>query len=296
MVERKLFSPIHILTLVANGISILIGIFITILYIKCKPLHNYVCYNKLTINLILLLNNLIRIIPLYLSGDNFSKYIQGFLLIFLDKLFLIILTIQIIIQYIGIMHTIFYYSHQKIIFLIGYLISIIISLILASIFITDGVSRKDDKLYYYGNNKGDFKKIMDTIYDGILLFINVVLIIIILINSFISKQRATSEDQFNNYEYNFIQSLIKFFVNAITYVISFLINFSQISGFSDFAYLLNFIIVDIFYCFNKIILREMRYLFCKNKYKDEIDENTYKKTNTFNEYSIDSSFEDEDDD
>ena len=40
----------------------------------------------------------------------------------------------------------------------------------------------------------------------------------------------------------------------------------------------------------------MRYLFCKNKYKDEIDENTYKKTNTFNEYSIDSSFEDEDDD
>ena len=119
--DRKLYSPVHIATLTVNGIGILLGIFITIFYISCKVLHTYPCYNKLTVNLIILVDNIIRVIPLaYILKDgddyNFLKYGQAFLLIFFDKFFLIILTNQILIQYFRIVQTNFILIIKKNIF------------------------------------------------------------------------------------------------------------------------------------------------------------------------------------
>ena len=148
----ELYSPAHIATLVVNGIAILLGIFITIFYIICKVLHTYPCYNKLTVNLIILVDNIIRIIPLALyENDNlndFLKNAQAFLLIFFDKFFLIILTNQIVIQYFGIMQTNFYFNNEKKIFIFGTILSAIISIALAWIFIIGGYEYKKDKLYY----------------------------------------------------------------------------------------------------------------------------------------------------
>ena len=265
----ELYSPAHIATLVVNGIAILLGIFITIFYIICKVLHTYPCYNKLTVNLIILVDNIIRIIPLALYENDdlnsFLKNAQAFLLIFFDKFFLIILSNQIVIQYLGIMHTNFYFEKEKKIFIFGTILSAIISIALAWIFIIGGYEYKKDKLYYYGRNDLGYKKVIDTVYYSILLAVNVFCLIIIIINSSVWNKKSKSEGMENiYYEHNFIQSLLKFIVNTLTYVVSFLIIYRTISGYgiTDLVYLLSCLIVNIVYCVNKVVLKEFYKKFC----------------------------------
>ena len=269
--KGELFSPAHKATIAVNVIAILLGIFITIFYIICKVLHTYPCYNKLTVNLIILVDNIIRVIPLaYILKDgddyNFLKYAQAFLLIFFDKFFLIILTNQILIQYFGIMHTNFYFDNEKKIFFIGTGLSAIISIILAAVFIKiGGYVYKEDDLYYYGDNKLSSKITTDTIYYSILLVINVFCLVIIIINSSKWNKKSKKEGMENiYYEHNFIQSLLKFIVNTLTYVVSFLIIYRTISGYgiTDLVYLISCLIVNIVYCVNKVVLKEFYKKFC----------------------------------
>ena len=271
----EMFTPKHVLTIVINGLIILICLIVTILYIKCKALHTYPCYNKLTVNLIILVNNIFRVIPFQLYRDNignFPKGLQAFILIFTDKFYLIILTNQIVIQYFGIMLTNFYFQNEKKIFIYGTILSAIISLIIAGIFIKDGFEDKRDKLYYYGISGLTYKIIMDTIYNGILLTINVVSLTIIIINSAIRSKIAKSSGVGNsNYEYNFTQALIKFIVNAITYVIAFLIIYRALSGsdLTDFVYLIGCLIVEVAYCFNRAVIREICKICCCKRYEED---------------------------
>ena len=270
-----MFTPKHVLTIVINGLIILICLIVTILYIKCKALHTYPCYNKLTVNLIILVNNIFRVIPFQLYRDNIGKFpkgLQAFILIFTDKFYLIILTNQIVIQYFGIMLTNFYFQNEKKIFIYGTILSAIISLIIAGIFIKDGFEDKRDKLYYYGISGLTYKIIMDTIYNGILLTINVVSLTIIIINSAIRSKIAKSSGVGNsNYEYNFNQALIKFIVNAITYVIAFLIIYRALSGsdLTDFVYLIGCLIVEVAYCFNRAVIREICKICCCKRYEED---------------------------
>ena len=283
-----MFTPKHVLTIVINGLIILICLIVTILYIKCKALHTYPCYNKLTVNLIILVNNIFRVIPFQLYRDNIGKFpkgLQAFILIFTDKFYLIILTNQIVIQYFGIMLTNFYFKNEKKIFIYGTILSAIISLIIAGIFIKDGFEEKRDKLYYYGISGLTYKIIMDTIYNGILLTINVVSLTIIIINSAIRSKIAKSSGVGNsNYEYNFTQALIKFIVNAITYVIAFLIIYRALSGsdLTDFVYLIGCLIVEVAYCFNRAVIREIcKICFCKRYEEDQEGILAPLRTNTF---------------
>jgi hypothetical protein len=284
----EMFTPKHVLTIVINGLIILICLIVTILYIKCKALHTYPCYNKLTVNLIILVNNIFRVIPFQLYKENIGKFpkgLQAFILIFTDKFYLIILTNQIVIQYFGIMLTNFYFKNEKKIFIYGTILSAIISLIIAGIFIKDGVEEKRDKLYYYGISGLTYKIIMDTIYNGILLTINVVSLTIIIINSAIRSKIAKSSGVGNsNYEYNFTQALIKFIVNAITYVIAFLIIYRALSGsdLTDFLYLIGCLIVEVAYCFNRAVIREIcKICCCKRLVEDQESILARLRTNTF---------------
>jgi hypothetical protein len=285
----ELFTPKHILTIVTNGIIILIGLIVTFLYIKCKALHTYPCYNKLAINLILLTNNILRVIPLAMFDESigsFLKNAQASLVIFTDKFYLIILTNQIVIQYLGIMHTNFYFKKEKQIFIYGTILSAMIAIVLAGIFIREGYVYKKDILYYYGDNNKTYKKIIDTIYNGLLLFINVISLIIIIINSSIRSKLAKSSGMGNtNYEHNFTQALIKFIVNAITYIIAFLIIYRTISGYdiTDFVYLVGCLIVEIAYCFNKAVIKEICKLFSCQKNEEDRESGPLLKTNTFGE-------------
>ena len=271
----EMFTPKHVLTIVINGLIILICLIVTILYIKCKALHTYPCYNKLTVNLIILVNNIFRVIPFQLYRENIGKFpkgLQAFILIFTDKFYLIILTNQIVIQYFGIMLTNFYFKNEKKIFIYGTILSAIISLIIAGVFIKDGFEDKRDKLYYYGISGLTYKIIMDTIYNGILLTINVVSLTIIIINSAIRSKIAKSSGVGNsNYEYNFTQALIKFIVNAITYVIAFLIIYRALSGsdLTDFVYLIGCLIVEVAYCFNRAVIREICKICCCKRYEED---------------------------
>ena len=301
--KGELFSPAHKATIAVNVIAILLGIFITIFYIICKALHTYPCYNKLTVNLIILVDNIIRVIPLaYILKDgddyNFLKYGQAFLLIFFDKFFLIILTNQILIQYFGIMHTNFYFDNEKKIFFIGTGLSAIISIILAAVFIKiGGYVYKEDDLYYYGDNKLSSKITTDTIYYSILLVINVFCLVIIIINSSKWNKKSKKEGMENiYYEHNFIQSLLKFIVNTLTYVISFLIIYRCLSGYgiTDLIYLINCLIVNIVYCFNKVVIKEFCKRFCCFIYKNyNINDTNIHRITTYGDTDDDN---DDDDD
>ena len=141
------------------------------------------------------------------------------------------------------MHTNFYFDNEKKIFFIGTGLSAIISIILAAVFIKiGGYVYKEDDLYYYGDNKLSSKITTDTIYYSILLVINVFCLVIIIINSSKWNKKSKKEGMENiYYEHNFIQSLLKFIVNTLTYVISFLIIYRCLSGYgiTDLIYLIN---------------------------------------------------------
>ena len=163
------------------------------------------------------------------------------------------------------MHTNFYFEKEKKIFIFGTILSAIISIALAWIFIIGGYEYKKDKLYYYGRNDLGYKKVIDTVYYSILLAVNLFCLIIIIINSSVWNKKSKSEGMENiYYEHNFIQSLLKFIVNTLTYVVSFLIIYRTISGYgiTDLVYLLSCLIVNIVYCVNKVVLEEFYKKFC----------------------------------
>ena len=97
---------------ILNGFMIAIGLYLLFLYIKSKDFHTYSCYNIIIMSLIILLDNIIRIIPVK-SWPVFFHYFQAFLLVFFDKMILSILSMQIIVIYIGIIKTEIYEKNEK---------------------------------------------------------------------------------------------------------------------------------------------------------------------------------------
>ena len=117
---KIVFTPIIIATIVMNYLIILIVVYLVFLYIKSKELHSFSSAYILILSIAILIDNILRIIPVGEKSNEASKYTQALFLTSLDKYILLALTTQVFIIYLGIMKTNFYYNHKKKIFFITF--------------------------------------------------------------------------------------------------------------------------------------------------------------------------------
>ena len=263
----------YISLIILNIFTIIFSLYLFFLFIKSKSFHTYPCYNIIIFSLIILLDNILRIIPL--SDDNEKKsvmeYIVAFLLVFFDKLILATLATQAFIFYLGVVKTKFYYDHEKAIFIIPFIINLIICNAITAIYIVVyGIYKSEKKLYYYcGGSERKGKKITDTIFDTFYFVLNLFCIIFLII--FISNKKNQADSgkiEDFDYKHNLIRIILLFLLNLATFLESYLIIYGKLTGLTaDLVYLPTCFLIDIYNSFNKIVLIETMKIFCKKKYE-----------------------------
>jgi len=289
-------DAIDIVTYIFTVFVILISFYLVFLYLKSKEFHKIQCYNIIIISIIVLLDNILRIIPMDIY---ILRHIQAFLLTFLDKLLLTTITCQALTLYFGVCHTKLYYKREKIIFIISSLIGLLTSIILSTLFIIIGNSEKgeggitnydNESIYFYVIDT-DFKTIVDSIFNGIFLLFNLFFSIVLLI--FIAKKQKQAsigiiEDL--DYGHHNLRIILMFLINSFMFVESYLITFDKIpDDFIELIYIVSCFLVDLYYTINKIIIEETMKIFCKNLYKKKHPEIIKQRT-------IDIGVADDDDD
>ena len=157
---------------ILNVLMILIGLYLIFLYLKSKDFQTYSTFNILIMSLTILLDNIVRIIPLK-SAPDFFHYLQAFLLVLCDKMILSFLSMQIVVIYIAIIWMETYYKNEKKIFIIGTIICFAISAIITTlfVFIPEKLYEDDHTTYYYCDDWNG-KRIIDVTYIGILMSAN----------------------------------------------------------------------------------------------------------------------------
>ena len=185
-------DAIKIITYIINSLIILVSLLLIFLYIKSRVFHQYQCYNILILSIIIFFDNILRIIPMNVLV---LRHIQAFLLTFFDKLILTTITSQALILYLGVCQTKVYFTKEKLIFCLSLILGILISFILALLYIIiansqqgeGGITNYEDTSIYFYTIDTDFKSISDTIFNGIFLLFNLYYSIILLI--YIAKKR-----------------------------------------------------------------------------------------------------------
>ena len=269
-----------------NGVMILIGIYLAFLFIKSKALHTYSCYNIAIMSGTILLDNIIRIIPTQ-SLHYSCQYAQAFFLVLFDKMIVTILSMQIIVVYIGIIKTEVYEKKQKIIFIIGTLSCLLISGVLASIFVfsPSKLDYNETNNYYYCDTKWEPKKYIETVLNGILLGVNFFCSVVVLAHYVKKKKEAESgaiEDL--GYKQKCIRFLILFFINILMIVEQFLIVYKKLNDIglnTDLVYLISCLVIDLCYSINDIVVKETLRIICRKKQTNINDSTTFIKMNTY---------------
>ena len=288
----------------------LITFYLVILYIKGKAFHTYSCYNIIFMSIVILLECILQLIPSGFGKDGEYEgweFVIGFLRNFFAKLIISILSMQVIILYIGIIHTDYYYLHEKSIFIIGFIVCLIISGVLGGIYASIRWVKNKDGIYIYDENdendesediivRKKTKQIIEIIFSIILFIANVFCFIVVLTHiSKKSKQAKAGLIEDLGYKNQLIRFLFIFFINIIAIVISAVImNYNFIREYNELLYIIVCFIIDLCYSINKTIYKETLYIFCKKDLYGE-DLNLLKKNSTF-EYDINTNKDDSDDD
>ena len=276
----------NIPTYILNVFLILIAIYIFILYVKDKNFHEIPCYNMMIISLLLFFDNILRIIPV--GNIDALQIIQAFILVFFDKFLLNTLTVQAILFYFGVIINKIYEKNKKAIFITSFSISFIISIILATIYIIVG-GRTPYGIYWYCGDSS-IKKIIDPIFIGILIAINL-FCILILLGYLYNKINKVSKGEIEDLDYchNFTRVLLMFFVNMLSLIEQYLIiydvfDYNVVNV--DFIYLSTCLIIDLFYTLNKTIYDETCFIFCnkhikKPKQMDDDEEENMRRSESW---------------
>ena len=280
---------------ILNIIMILIGVYLFFLFIKSKNIHDYSNYNIIIMSLTILLDNIIRIIPTK-SMPTFFHYLQAFLLVFFDKMILSILSMQIIVIYIIIMWVETYYNHQKLIFIIGTIVCIVISALLTTFYIAIPKDIYEAESYYYCDGDWGGKLIIDVVFNSILLAANFFCITVVL--AFFSKKKQAADAgiiEDLGYKRQFIRFLIIFFINILFILETFLIIYDVLPGNIDFIYLCSCLVVDLCYSINSTVINETKKIFCRNNISNStINPDVLIKKNTFGEDGPEDELSDDD--
>ena len=288
------------LKIVGASIMALITLYLTILYIKSEAFHTYSCYNIIIMSIVILLDSLLQIIPKDKIGIDGLEYVINLVTFFFDKMIMTISSMEVIVIYMGIIHSEYYISHEKSVFIGGLVICTIISGVLAVIYssirwITDKNGTSYNEEEKTDQTDEEVKEIMIKRIEarhGLEIIFCVVLFIgncfcLIVIMAYISKKKkevkaGIIEDSIN-YEKQLIRFLFIFFINIIALAISSTImNYKLLDEYDGIIYLVICFAIDLCYSINNTVYAETLRIFCKKKKYDE--EGKYiglKKTSTF---------------
>ena len=269
--ENEIRLAYFIPLIILNVFMLIISLFLFVLLIKSKAFEIYQCYNILMFSLAILIDCFVRIIPFTDDDSNshsFFEYLQAFLLTFFDKIILAVLSTQTILVYLGVIHTKKYFENDKKVFLISFIINIVICLVLAIIYISVGIHQTHHRLYFYSNS-GDFKTVADPIFNTVYFVCTLYcssILIIYLFKKIKEVKKGLIEDA--DYNHHFKRALIMALLNIITFIESYLIMFDVLNGEkTDIIYLSTLLLINLFNCGNKTVIKETMKIFCKNKYK-----------------------------
>ena len=290
----------------------LITLYLTFLYIKSKSFHTYSCYNIIFMSIIILINCIILLIPNKFGGDRefeFWEWLIALIRNFFGKLILSVLSMQVIVLYIGIIHTEYYYSHEKSIFIIGTIACIIISGVLSAIYASIRWVKNAEGTYVFDENDEDdssdgnqdsktrktARRILEIIFC-ILLFIGNVFCLIVVMSHISKKDKEAKAGIIEDlgYKKQLIRFLFIFFINIIAIcVFGILINYQILGKYDEVLFLIVCFGIDLCYSLNKMVFTETKKIFCKKeKYNEKDDSFSLKKQSTFG----DELYEMEDDD
>ena len=279
-------TPELIVTLVMNGLIILISRYVLFLYIKSEQFHSYSCAYIVILSISILVDNILRVIPIGRQDHiNALSYIQAFILTSLDKYILLALTMQVFIIYLGIMKTNFYYAHKKAIFYISFFSGLGLSFLIGGLFLMNGLTCYG--LYNYVDDLGN-KGTFDTIFNSIFLGLNTFFCIIIILNICIRKEEIEKEMlNENEYEHDLYRIIIIFIANSFIYIESFLIIYDKLpvpDNYIVLVYIITCLIINLIYTINKVVIKETKKIFCKKLFAEErIQSKTFVQTNTYYE-------------
>ena len=306
--QKQELKPYHIVLIVISCLIALITIYLIALYIKSESFKTYSCFNIMLMSIVLFLDCLMLIISEVCEEkiDKVGKFIFLLINTFLDKMILSVLSLQVIIVYSGIIHTDFYFSHEKSFVKIGDSICVIVSIALAVVY-SLLLSIKEGKIKDFKDGKNlseeDYnifqtrnlaKKILETIFCGINLFVNVFFLVIVIMH--ISRKRKEAKVgliQDLGYGNQLLRFSLIFTVNIIAIIFAgIVVNFSENffpkkKQFDDYC-----VIIFLIICF----LIQLCFMINKTVYKkyEEIDDETkIKSISTFDIAIID---DDDDDD
>ena len=276
----------HILSIIIIIFTILlIIVFLNdkkIIFDKNSPINYikiYACYFNVFFCLIIIIDNLIRLIPDKLgvipSKDNDNPniicYIQAFSDSLFDKFLLSLMTIYSIVNYLSVFYSIFYKNHLTQIYIIQIIIGFAFSLGLAIAYITEGVSFKD--MVCSIHTRTSLKIISDDIYTFILFAINMFCLVSLIIkltklkNKFRDENNVIQQKKSQDFLYRFILDLL-INIFAFTYIFLVINKVFPRGTYKDIIYIIICIIVEIFFSFNRLLYQALiRMISCNQCYK-----------------------------
>ena len=303
--QKQELKSYHIVLIVISCLIALITIYLIALYIKSESFKTYSCFNIMLMSIVLFLDCLMLIISEVCEEkiDKVGKFIFLLINTFLDKMILSVLSLQVIIVYSGIIHTDFYFSHEKSFVKIGDSICVIVSITLAVVY-SLLLSIKEGKIKDFKDGKNlseeDYnifqtrnlaKKILETIFCGINLFVNVFFLVIVIMH--ISRKRKEAKVgliQDLGYGNQLLRFSLIFTVNIIAIIFAgIVVNFSENffpkkKQFDDYCVIIFLIIcflIQLCFMINKTVYKETLKIFCKKKYKETEEEAKIKSISTF---------------
>ena len=306
-------EPFYIVQIIISALIAIITIYLIALFIKSETFKSYSCFNIMLMSIILFFFFFILALTVSIGkkANQEGKFILLLFKTFFDKMILSVLSLQVIIVYAGIIHTDYYYSHEKSFVKIGNAICAIISGALAAIY-TSIRWVKDDKgnsIFDYDlddDNNGKIKmrslatKIIETIFCGINLIVIVFFLVVVILH--ISKKRREAKAgliQDLGYGNQILRFSLIFSVNIIALIFEGLvINFSKeigISAYNEYCgivFLVICFLIQLCFMINKTVYKETLKIFCKKRYQETEEESKIKSISTFD---IDQGDDDEED-
>ena len=293
----------YIINIIVAICMAIITLYLIILYIKSESFHTYSCYYIIIMSAVILLDCLLQFIPTSFGEDGeyeVWEFFKDLVTIFFDKLILTISTMQIIVIYMAMIHSHYYISNERKVFVGGIVISLIISGGLAAIYSSirwvknsKGQTIYDEDETNDKNEEGEIstrilvRQIIEGIFCIVLFIANVFCLGVVLghISKKRKEQKAGTSEDIIDYEKQLARFLVILFINVIAILVSgIIVNFHKPEDYDEIIYLVVCFAMDLCYSINKTLYRETLKLFKIRKFSNDNEEKMeLKKISTFGE-------------
>ena len=258
-----------------NTLIIAISLYLFIIYIVSKSFRSYPCYLNIILSFVIAIDNILRLIRLGDSGA-ISCYFQAFTLALFDKLIFTSITVNTFLTYIGVKKYELFKTKIKILFFASNIIGLIIGLTFAIFFIIVNEPQKYENVCYV--NSSSYKEISDTITTFCLFLINSycnIKLLLYLVS--VIKELYVIGRKVKDFSKHFFRIFFSFIITTISFLIVILIINDSLffeDDLIDLCYITICLILDLFFTFNKTVIKETCKLFCCKKDLEENENET----------------------